>query len=81
MGRRSPRTPLRHTTAMRLLHAGVDTSVIALWLGHVSVETTQIYLHADLKLKEQALARTRPPNGHTGRYQPPDSLLAWLETL
>ena len=52
---------LRHTTAMRLLHAGVDTSVIALWLGHVSVETTQIYLHADLKLKEQALARTRPP--------------------
>ena len=54
---------LRHTTAMRLLHAGVDTSVIALWLGHVSVETTQIYLHADLKLKEKALARTRPPNG------------------
>ena len=46
---------------MRLLHAGVDTSVIALWLGHVSVDTTQIYLHADLTLKEQALARTRPP--------------------
>jgi integrase/recombinase XerD len=72
---------LRHTTAMRLLHAGVDTSVIALWLGHVSVETTQIYLHADLTLKEQALARTRPPNGRTGRYQPPDRLLAWLEAL
>ena len=72
---------LRHTTAMRLLHAGVDTSVIALWLGHVSVETTQIYLHADLKLKEKALARTRPSNGRTGRYQPPDSLLAWLEGL
>jgi site-specific recombinase XerD len=72
---------LRHTTAMRLLHAGVDTSVIALWLGHVSVETTQIYLHADLELKEQALARTRPPNGRTGRYQPPDRLLAWLERL
>lgn len=72
---------LRHTTAMRLLHAGVDTSVIALWLGHVSVDTTQIYLHADLKLKEKALARTRPPNSRTGRYQPPDSLLAWLETL
>jgi len=72
---------LRHTTAMRLLHAGVDTSVIALWLGHVSVETTQIYLHADLKLKEQALARTRTPNGRTGRYQPPDRLLAWLEAL
>jgi integrase/recombinase XerD len=66
---------LRHTTAMRLLHAGVDTSVIALWLGHVSIDTTQIYLHADLDLKEQALARTRPPNGRTGRYQPPDNLL------
>lgn len=72
---------LRHTTAMRLLHAGVDTSVIALWLGHVSIETTQIYLHADLELKEKALARTRPPNGRSGRYQPPDSLLAWLEGL
>jgi len=72
---------LRHTTAMRLLHADVDTSVIALWLGHVSVETTQIYLHADLELKEQALARTRPPNGRTGRYQPRDHLLAWLEAL
>ena len=48
---------------------------------HVSVETTQIYLHADLELKEQALARTRPPNGRTGRYQPPDRLLAWLERL
>jgi integrase/recombinase XerD len=72
---------LRHTTAMRLLHAGVDTSVIALWLGHVSVDTTQIYLHADMKLKEKALARTRSPNGPTGRYQPPDSLIAWLEAL
>lgn len=72
---------LRHTTAMRLLHAGVDTSVIALWLGHVSVETTQIYLHADLNLKEQALARTRPPTSSPGRYQPPDNILAWLETL
>jgi integrase/recombinase XerD len=66
---------------MRPLHAGVDTSVIALWLGHVSVETTQIYLHADLGLKEKALARTRPPRSRTGRYQPPDSLLAWLEGL
>ena len=72
---------LRHTTAMRLLHAGVDTSVIALWLGHVSVDTTQIYLHADLKLKEQALARTKPPNGRAGRYQPPDNLIGWLEAL
>jgi integrase len=72
---------LRHTTAMRLLHAGVGTSVIALWLGHVSVDTTQIYLHADLNLKEQALARTRPQNACTGRYHPPDSLIAWLEAL
>jgi len=72
---------LRHTTAMRLLHAGVDTSVIALWLGHVSVHTTQIYLHADLQMKEKALARTRPPNGRASRYQPPDSLIAWLEAL
>jgi integrase/recombinase XerD len=72
---------LRHTTAMRLLHAGVDTSVIALWLGHVSVDTTQIYLHADLELKEKALARTRPSTGQPGRYQPPDPLLTWLEKL
>jgi site-specific recombinase XerD len=72
---------LRHTTAMRLLHAGVDTSVIALWLGHVSIETTQIYLHADMTLKEQALARTRPPSSKHGRYKPPDTLLAWLEGL
>lgn len=72
---------LRHTCAMRLLHAGVDTSVIALWLGHVSIDTTQIYLHADLQLKEQALSRTRPPSGRTGRYQPPDNLLAWLDAL
>jgi len=72
---------LRHTTAMRLLHAGIDTSVIALWLGHVSIETTQIYLHADMTLKERALARTRPPNSRRGRYQPPDTLLAWLERL
>ena len=72
---------LRHTTAMRLLHAGIDTSVIALWLGHVSVDTTQIYLHADMNLKEKALARTASPNGRTGRYRPPDSLIAWLEAL
>ena len=73
---------LRHTCAMRLLHAGVDTSVIALWLGHESAETTtQIYLHADLELKEKALSRTRPPNARTGRYRPSDTLLAWLEAL
>ena len=64
-----------------LLHAGVDTSVIALWLGHEQVETTQIYLHADLTLKEQALSRTTPPNVAPGRYLPPDTLLAFLEAL
>lgn len=72
---------LRHTAAMRLLHAGTDTSVIALWLGHEQAETTQIYLHADLALKEQALARTKPPATKPGRYRPPDQLLAFLEAL
>jgi site-specific recombinase XerD len=72
---------LRHTAAMRLLHAGVDTSVIALWLGHEQVETTQIYLHADLAMKERALARTNPPNTTPSRYRPPDKLLAFLEVL
>ncbi|MGM9474759.1 tyrosine-type recombinase/integrase [Pseudarthrobacter sp. YS3] len=72
---------LRHSCAMRLLHAGVDTSVIALWLGHESVDTTQIYLHADLEIKEKALARTKPPNERAGRYQAPESLIAWLEAL
>ena len=72
---------LRHTAAMRLLHAGTDTSVIALWLGHEQAETTQIYLHADLALKERALARTKPPDAKPGRYRPPDQLLAFLEAL
>jgi len=72
---------LRHTAAMRLLRAGVDTSVIALWLGHEQIETTQIYLHADMELKEQALARTTPPDTPPGRYRPPDALLAFLEAL
>lgn len=72
---------LRHTAAMRLLHAGIDTTVIPLWLGHEQVETTQIYLHADLEIKERALARTTPPNGKPGRYKPPDELLAFLEGL
>ena len=76
----SPHT-LRHTAAMRLLHAGVDITVIALWLGHESTQTTQIYLHADLALKERALARTTPPNTRPGRYRPPDQLLAFLESL
>lgn len=72
---------LRHTSAMRLLQAGVDITVIALWLGHESIETTQIYLHADLTLKEQAIARTAPPNTHPGRYSPPDDLIGFLDTL
>jgi integrase/recombinase XerD len=72
---------LRHTAAMNLLHAGVDSTVIALWLGHESVETTQIYLHADMAIKERALARTTPPNSTPGRYKPPDTLLAFLEAL
>jgi integrase/recombinase XerD len=76
----SPHT-LRHTAAMRLLHAGNDITVIALWLGHESTQTTQIYLHADLALKERALARTAPPNTTPGRYRPPDQLLAFLESL
>ena len=72
---------LRHTAAMQLLQADVDTSVIALWLGHEHIETTQIYLHADLSLKERALARTRPPATEPGRYRPSDPLLAFLESL
>jgi integrase len=66
---------------MRLLHAGVDISVIALWLGHEAVETTQIYVHANLALKEKALARTTPIGVAPGRYRPPDDLLAFLEAL
>ncbi len=72
---------LRHTMAMDLLQAGVDRSVIALWLGHESVETTQIYLEATLAMKEQALARTTPPQGKLGRYQPGDQLLNFLNGL
>ena len=72
---------LRHTTAMQLRQAGIDISVIALWLGHESIETTQLYLHADLALKEQALARTTPPHTTPGRYRTPDTLLAFLEQL
>lgn len=72
---------LRHTCAMSLLAVGVDISVIALWLGHEGVETTQIYLHADLALKERALARTAPAGTKPGRYRAPDSLLAFLEAL
>jgi integrase/recombinase XerD len=80
-GKRLSAHVLRHTAAMTLLHAGIDTSVIALWLGHEEVRTTQIYLHADLALKERALARTTPANTDPGRYQATDALLAFLDTL
>jgi len=66
---------------MRLLHAGVDTSVIALWLGHEDIRSTQMYLHADLTIKERALARTAPASVSPGRYRAADPLLAFLEGL
>jgi integrase/recombinase XerD len=72
---------LRHSAAMALLHAGVDTSVIALWMGHEDPGSTQAYLHADMAIKEQALARVQPPDTRPGRYHAPDSLLAFLNTL
>ncbi len=72
---------LRHSAAMRLLNAGVDTSVIALWMGHENVATTQVYIHADLALKERAIARTAPQDAPPGRYQPPDAVLAFLDSL
>jgi site-specific recombinase XerD len=72
---------LRHSTAMDLLRRGVDLSVIALWLGHESTETTQIYLHADMRLKEQALAHATEHGLVPDRYRPPDPLLAFLESL
>lgn len=72
---------LRHTTAMDLLQEGVEQSVIALWLGHESIETTQIYLDANLELKEKMLAKTTPPEGKPGRFQPDDKLLAFLKSL
>jgi integrase/recombinase XerD len=72
---------LRHTLAMSLLQHGADRSVIALWLGHESIETTSIYLHADPKLKEQALAKTAPTGVRSRRYRPGDRLLAFLRSL
>ena len=72
---------LRHSAAMRLLNAGVDTSVIALWMGHENVATTQVYIHADLTLKERAIARTAPQDIPPGRYHPPDAVLAFLDGL
>jgi integrase/recombinase XerD len=81
IGKRVSPHVLRHSTAMELLHHGVDQSVIALWLGHESLETTQMYMDADLRLKEKALARITAPESKPGRYRPDDSLLAFLEGL
>jgi integrase/recombinase XerD len=80
-GKRVSPHVLRHSTAMELLHHGVDQTVIALWLGHENVETTQVYVHADLRLKEKALARVTATAANPGRYRPDDKLLAFLESL
>ncbi len=72
---------LRHSCAMALLRAGVETTVIALWLGHADIRSTQTYLHADLGIKERALALTTPASVKPGRYKPPDAVLAFLESL
>jgi site-specific recombinase XerD len=72
---------LRHSAAMALLHSGVDCAVIAMWLGHESMETTQIDLHASLEIKQQALDRTTPLSDAHGRYRPDDTLLAFLKSL
>jgi site-specific recombinase XerD len=80
-GRKITPHTLRHTCAMALLHAGVDTTVIALWLGHEQTDTTMIYLHADLTLKQKALDSIHPPGTPPGRYRPPDAVLAFLDNL
>ena len=72
---------LRHSCAMSLLNAGVDTSVIALWLGHAGVRSTDAYVHADISIKEKALALTTPAAARPGRYRPTDKMLAFLESL
>ena len=72
---------LRHTAAMRLLHSGIDITVIALWLGHEGINTTQAYVHADMSLKQRALDRTIPVGGSPGCYRAPDHLLAFLDSL
>ena len=72
---------LRHAAAMALLRRGIDLTVIALWLGHESTETTEVYLHADMQLKERALAHADPSGIIPDRYRPPDRLLAFLEGL
>ena len=72
---------LRHTAAMNLLAAGVDVSVIALWLGHADTHSTDAYLHADMAIKQAAIDRTRPPHVKPGTYQPEPDILAWLTSL
>ncbi|RPF28242.1 tyrosine-type recombinase/integrase [Georgenia muralis] len=81
LGKRVHPHVLRHTCAMSLLQAGVDTSVIALWLGHAGVRSTDAYIHADITIKEKALALTTPASAKPGRYRPTDKVLAFLESL
>ncbi|MBN2776496.1 MAG: site-specific integrase [Bacteroidales bacterium] len=81
IGKRISPHILRHSTAMNLLHHGVDQAVIALWLGHESIDTTQIYFHADMKLKEKALAKMENHQTKPARYKPNDELLDFLENL
>jgi len=81
IGKRVSPHVLRHSTAMDLLHNGIDQTVIALWLGHESIETTQVYIHADMKLKEKALAKMSNPSINNGRFKPDDKLLSFLENL
>ena len=80
-GKRVTPHVLRHSAAMALLHSGVDSAVIAMWLGHETMDTIQMYLHASLELKQKALDKTTPVNGQPGRYQPDDDLLAFLKSL
>lgn len=80
-GKRVTPHVLRHTTAMELLHAGVDRAMIALWLGHESLDTTQVYMHANIALKQEILAKTTMPDGTPGFYQPDDQLLSFLRSL
>jgi site-specific recombinase XerD len=81
LGRKIHPHVLRHSCAMSLLQAGVDTSVIALWLGHAGVRSTDAYVHADISIKERALALTTPASAKPGRYRPTDKMLAFLESL
>jgi site-specific recombinase XerD len=81
LGKRIHPHVMRHSCAMQLMQAGVDTSVIALWLGHAGVRSTDAYVHADISIKEKALALTTPAEARPGRYHPPDKVLAFLESL